>query len=102
MGKTFNGFVRLITGLPFRDTQCGFKLLRGKDARALALEMTEDGFAFDVELLLLARRRWLVLREVPVRWRNDEGSRVNPLRDSARMLLALPRIVATAGRYRRP
>jgi dolichyl-phosphate beta-glucosyltransferase len=100
MGKLFNGFVRLLTGIPFRDTQCGFKLLRGDAARALAARMREDRFAFDVELILLARRRGLALREIPVTWRNDAGSRVNPVRDSAQMLLALARIVARTGRYR--
>jgi dolichyl-phosphate beta-glucosyltransferase len=100
MGKTFNGFVRLATGIPIRDTQCGFKLLRGEDARALAKEMREDGFAFDVELVLLARRRGMRLREFPVTWRNDAGSRVSPVRDSVRMLASLGRIVGRTGRYR--
>lgn len=100
MGKTFNAFARLLTGIPFKDTQCGFKLLRGDAARALAAEMREDGFAFDVELVLLARRRGLAMREIPVRWRDDRGSRVNPLRDSLAMLVALVRIVRRCGRYR--
>jgi dolichyl-phosphate beta-glucosyltransferase len=100
MGKMFNAFVRLVTGIPFRDTQCGFKLLRGTHARSLAAEMRENGFSFDVELILLARRRGLQLLELPVRWRNDTGSRVNPVRDSAAMLVALARIVARTGRYR--
>ena len=100
MGKAFNGVMRMLSGVPFRDTQCGFKLLRGKDARAIALEMRENGFSFDVELILLARRRGLFVREIPVHWRNDAGSRVNPLRDSAAMLFALARIVARLGRYR--
>jgi dolichyl-phosphate beta-glucosyltransferase len=99
MGKIFNGFVRLLTGIPFRDTQCGFKLLRGDHARALAKEMRENGFSFDVELLLLARRRGLTVRELPVRWRNDFGSRVNPLRDSAEMLGSLVRILGRTGRW---
>lgn len=99
MGKAFNGVVQWVTGIPFRDTQCGFKLLRGDHARALATEMQEDGFSFDVELILLARKRGLVVREVPVRWRNDPGSRVNAVRDSARMLLGLRRILRRTGRY---
>jgi dolichyl-phosphate beta-glucosyltransferase len=99
MGKTFNAFVRLLTGIPFCDTQCGFKLLRGDEARALSGEMKEVGFAFDVELILLARRRGLEIREVPVTWRNDAGSRVNPVVDSLRMLAALPRILGRIGRY---
>ena len=100
MGKTFNAIVRLVTGLRVHDTQCGFKLLRGEDARAIAGEMREDGFSFDVELLLLAGRRGLTVREVPVTWRNDEGSRVSPIGDALAMLLSLPRIVGRTGRYR--
>lgn len=101
MGKTFNAIVRIVSGLNVRDTQCGFKLLRGEDARAIAGEMREDGFAFDVELLLLARRRGLEVREVPVTWRNDARSRVDPVEDAARMLIALPRILARTGRATR-
>ena len=100
MGKTFNALVRFLTGIPFCDTQCGFKLLRGEDARALAAEMREEGFAFDVELILLARRRGMEIREVPVTWRNDSRSRVDPIEDAWRMLWALPRILGRTGRYR--
>jgi dolichyl-phosphate beta-glucosyltransferase len=100
MGKAFNRFVRLLTGIPFRDTQCGFKLLRGEEARALAAEMREDGFSFDVELILLARRRGLAVHELPVRWRNDAGSRVSAVRDSWAMLISLGRILRRTGRYR--
>jgi dolichyl-phosphate beta-glucosyltransferase len=100
MGKAFNRIVRLVTGVPFRDTQCGFKLLRGGDARALAAEMREERFAFDVELILLARRRGLVVRELPVTWRHVDESRVSAVRDALRMLAALPRILARTGRYR--
>jgi dolichyl-phosphate beta-glucosyltransferase len=100
MGRTFNVFVRWVTGIPFRDTQCGFKLLGGEDARALAAQMREDGFSFDVELILLARRRGLTIREIPVTWRNVPASRVQPVVDSMRMLLSLPRILLRTGRYR--
>jgi dolichyl-phosphate beta-glucosyltransferase len=100
MGKTFNAFVRAASGIPIHDTQCGFKLLRGDAARALAGEMREDGFSFDVELVLLAARRGLRMKEMGVTWRNDAGSRVNPIRDSIRMLTSLFRIVRRTGRYR--
>jgi dolichyl-phosphate beta-glucosyltransferase len=63
--------------------------------------MREDGFAFDVELILLARRRGLVLREAPVRWRNDPGSRVSAAREAIAMFAALLGIVGRNGRYRR-
>jgi len=100
MGKLFNRIVRLLTGIPFRDTQCGFKVLRGEDARALAREMREDGFAFDVELILLARRRGLRVREFPVTWRHVDESRVSPVTDALRMLASLLPIVGRTGRYR--
>jgi dolichyl-phosphate beta-glucosyltransferase len=100
MGKTFNLILRAITGIPFRDTQCGFKLMRGEVARVLAGELREDGFAFDVELVLRANRNGFVVREIPVVWKNVEGSRVDPLSDSVRMLMALPRITGEVGRYR--
>jgi dolichyl-phosphate beta-glucosyltransferase len=62
--------------------------------------MHEDGFAFDVELLLLARRRALSIREIPVTWKNDDRSRVDAVGDSWRMLRALPGILRRTGRYR--
>ena len=97
MGKTFNGIMRGITGIPIRDTQCGFKLLRGEDARALAREMQEDGFSFDVEALYVARRLGLRIVEVPVVWRNDEASRVS-LGGGGAAFVDLIRIRLLAGR----
>jgi dolichyl-phosphate beta-glucosyltransferase len=74
-----------------RDTQCGFKLFRGAVARVLFRELTLTGFAFDVELLELAHRRF-ALREVPVAWAHADGSKVRPGIDAARMLRDLVRI----------
>jgi dolichyl-phosphate beta-glucosyltransferase len=84
MGKVFNRIVRALGLLPFSDTQCGFKLFRGDLARDLFSRARVDGFAFDVEILLLAKDRAVV--EVPVTWRNDPQSRVSPVRDGLRML----------------
>ena len=67
-GKVFNGIVRLATGLPFSDTQCGFKAFRMEAARPIFEHAQIDGFGFDVELLFLAQRAGLRLLEVPVRW----------------------------------
>jgi dolichyl-phosphate beta-glucosyltransferase len=87
-GKTFNRLVRLAGGVHgVHDTQCGFKLLRGDWARALAAELTVERFAWDVELIWLARRRGLRVVEVGVEWRNDPATRVHLVRDSGRMLL---------------
>lgn len=92
MGKTFNKIVRLVTGLDVVDSQCGFKLMRREVAALLFGEMRLDGFAFDVELLYLARRHGLKIAEVPVRWINDPASKVDPIRHSAEMLRDVLRI----------
>jgi dolichyl-phosphate beta-glucosyltransferase len=85
-GKVFNLVVRLATGLPFWDTQCGFKAFRMSVCRPLVEAATVDRFGFDVELLYLAFRAGLRLKEVPVRWDHNEGSKVSVLSDSFRML----------------
>ena len=85
-GRVFNLLVRLSTGLPFWDTQCGFKAFRLEACRPVLEAAQIDGFAFDVELLYLAHRAGLRIREVPVRWNHAEGSKVSFFRDSLRML----------------
>jgi len=86
MGKIFNRFVRLFAVGGIADTQCGFKLLDGAVARSLFAELTIDRFAYDVELVWLARRRGHAVREVGVRWANEPHSTVHPILDSLRML----------------
>lgn len=85
-GRIFNLAVRLATGLPFWDTQCGFKAFRMNVCRPLVEAATVDRFGFDVELLYLAFRAGLKLKEVPVRWDHNEGSKINLMSDSFRML----------------
>ena len=92
MGKTFNLLVRSLTGLPFADTQCGFKLMDRQRVRPLFERMVVDGFAFDVELLFLCMRLGLQVREVPVVWRNDPRSTVGLLGAPPRMLLDILRV----------
>jgi glycosyltransferase involved in cell wall biosynthesis len=76
-GRFFNVIVRLVTGLPYQDTQCGFKLYRADAAEAVFSRQKLDGFGFDVEDLFIARRLGLKAVEVPVRWANVEGTRVS-------------------------
>jgi glycosyltransferase involved in cell wall biosynthesis len=76
-GRLFNVIVRLVTGLPYQDTQCGFKLYRADAAEAVFSRQELDGFGFDVEDLFIARRLGLKAVEVPVRWANVEGTRVS-------------------------
>ena len=85
-GRVFNLIVRHATGMPFWDTQCGFKAFRLDVCRPILEQANTVGFAFDVELLLLAHRAGLRLREVPVRWNHAEGSKVRVVQDSLRML----------------
>jgi len=85
-GRIFNLAVRLATGLPFWDTQCGFKAFNMTVCRPLVEAATVDRFGFDVELLYLTHRAGLRLREIPVRWDHYEGSKISLGSDSFKML----------------
>jgi len=100
-GIVFNLMVRLFLGLRLQDTQCGFKLFHRERSRHAFEKQTTYGFGFDPELLFLAKRDGLKIREVPVRWSHAEGSKVQFLRDGIRMFFDLARIRwnAIAGRY---
>ena len=75
-GRCFNLVMRAVTGLPFRDTQCGFKLYRADAARQIFSRQKQEGFSFDVEDLLIAKKLGVRAVEVPVRWANVEGTKV--------------------------
>jgi glycosyltransferase involved in cell wall biosynthesis len=102
-GRVFNLIVRLATGLPFWDTQCGFKAFRMDVCRPIIEAATIDRFGFDVELIYVAYLAGLRLREQAVRWNHYEGSKVNVLRDSRRMIeeVRMIRRQARAGAYDR-
>jgi glycosyltransferase involved in cell wall biosynthesis len=85
-GRVFNLVVRLSTGLPFWDTQCGFKAFQLEVCRPLFQAASIDGFGFDVELLYLAQQAHLRMREIPVRWNHHGGSKVRFFHDSLTML----------------
>ncbi len=86
LGKAFNRFIVLLTGLPFKDTQCGFKLAHLPSVRPWLSELAVDRFAWDVEFLMLAMRRQIPIVEVPVIWRHEDGSKVRVVRDGLRMV----------------
>lgn len=92
MGKTFNLIIRALGVRGLRDTQCGFKLVRGDVGRVLGTELTIEGFAYDVELVWLARRHGHEVVEVGVVWADSPDSRVDPLRSSLAMLRDVVRI----------
>lgn len=92
LGKAGNVLVRWLAVPGIHDTQCGFKLFRGDAARELFGVARIDGFAFDIEILYLARRRGLPIAEVPVLWFNSPESKVSVVRDSLRVLWDLLRL----------
>lgn len=88
-GRLFNVFVRALTGLPVRDTQCGIKLFRRESTRRAFELQRVTGFGFDPELLFLIKRGGGKIVEVPVRWNNDPATKVHLFRDSTRMFCEL-------------
>jgi dolichyl-phosphate beta-glucosyltransferase len=92
MGKSFNALLRMLTGLPYRDTQCGFKLFRLETTHVLFEMQRIDGFAFDAELCVNATALGLRIAEVPVAWIDDLDTKVTLVRSSARMARDLVRI----------
>jgi glycosyltransferase involved in cell wall biosynthesis len=92
MGRTFNTIIRTLTGLPFHDTQCGFKLMDRLRVRPFFEKMVVDRFAFDVELLFLCVRFGLSVEELPVIWVNAAGSKVSILADPINMILDVLRV----------
>jgi glycosyltransferase involved in cell wall biosynthesis len=100
-GIGFNLMVRGFLGLPLQDTQCGFKLFHRNKTRRIFELLTTSGFGFDPEVLFIAQRQGLKIREVPVRWSHAEGSKVRFLKHATVMFLDLVRIRwnALTGKY---
>jgi dolichyl-phosphate beta-glucosyltransferase len=92
LGRIFNAFVNVLCVPGIRDTQCGFKLFTRKAADLIFSRQYIDGFAFDCELLHIAKKHGLVIKEIPVNWKNVEGSKVNLLIDPLYMFLEIVRI----------
>jgi len=101
MGRGFNLIVRVLAVPTVQDTQCGLKCFTRQAARELLSRQTVEGFGFDVELLFLARKLGYRIVEVPVTWRHVPASRVDPFRDTLRMLMDVVqvRINDWRGRY---
>jgi glycosyltransferase involved in cell wall biosynthesis len=91
-GRLFNLAMRLIAGLPYWDTQCGFKLFEGAPAREIFRRQRLERFGFDAEVLFIAQKLKYRIVEVPVRWSHAEGTKVRMLRDSVGMFLDLLRV----------
>lgn len=101
-GVAHRGFLlaaRLVLGLRCADPQCGAKVIRGDDYRAVAGRLVEDGMAFDSELLAALAHDGAVWTEVPVTWIQKKGSRVSLWRDGFRMIASLLRIRRMRGSW---
>jgi dolichyl-phosphate beta-glucosyltransferase len=93
MGKSLNRMLHMMgVSEEFQDTQCGFKLLDGELARMMFRQMEIDRFAFDIELLMLAKTLEVKVLEVGVHWEDQPFSSVRPIRDSTRTLLDILRV----------
>lgn len=79
MGAVYASIARKISGLPLSDFNCGFKLIRGEVARTLLSTCRSDRWAWDVEVIAIAVKRGLIVRAVPVTWRQGDRSSVRPL-----------------------
>jgi len=101
VGRFFNLVMRVVTGLPFRDTQCGFKLIEAAAARQVFPRQLLDGFGFDVEVLFIAKSLNYRCLEIGVRWDNVEGTKVSAWRGLLAFLDILKvRWNGLRGRYR--
>ena len=103
-GRIFNMLLRVVLGLRFRDTQCGFKAFRREAAQRIFPLQRIERWGFDPEILFLARRMGLQTVEVPVVWAHSEGTRLHPFRDGLRMFGDVMRIRwnALTGAYSTP
>ncbi len=102
-GRCFNGVTRLVMGLPYEDTQCGFKAFKRPAAQVIFRLQRIERWGFDPEILFIARKLGYTVREVAVTWGHDERSRISYLKDGMKMLeeMALIRGNSLAGRYDR-
>ena len=91
-GRIFNLALRVVLGLPYRDTQCGFKAFTRTAAQAIFPHQHIERWGFDPEILFLARKFGMKVEEVPVEWAHSEGTRINPLRDGIRMFIEMLRV----------
>ena len=92
LGRAFNLALKVVLGLSFKDTQCGFKALKQQAARDIFGRQIIRRWGFDPEILFLARQLGYKTEEIPVAWAHDERSKINPIKDGMNMLLDLFRI----------
>ena len=92
IGKVFNKMVQLLAVWGIKDTQCGFKMFTKKAANIIFKRQRIYGWAFDVELLFIAKKYRLKIKEMPVTWINEGDSRVSPIKSSIQMFIQIFKI----------
>lgn len=92
LGRLFNLALKVILGLNFKDTQCGFKAFRRRAGQAIFCRQLITGWGFDPELLFLARALGCKTEEIPVAWAHDHLSKINPIVDGLKMFADLFKI----------
>ena len=97
-GRCFNKLTRTVMGLPFRDTQCGFKAFKREAAQTIFRLQTIERWGFDPEILFIARKLKYKVAEVPVTWGHDERSRMSYLKDGLQMLREMAEIRSNSAR----
>jgi len=100
-GRIFNLALRILLGLQYRDTQCGFKAFTRRAAQTIFPLQHIERWGFDPEILYLARKFGLKIQELPVQWAHRDGTRINPLRDGIRMFVEILKIrwYSITGKY---
>jgi dolichyl-phosphate beta-glucosyltransferase len=103
-GRVFNLILRIVLGLKFKDTQCGFKAFTQAAAQAVFSRQRIERWGFDPELIFLSHKLGYKVVEVPVAWAHDEKSTIHPLRDGMRMFVEVLKIRWNdlAGKYASP
>jgi len=101
LGRIFNLALRILLGLQYRDTQCGFKAFTRRAAQTIFPLQHIERWGFDPEILYLARKFGLKIQELPVQWAHRDGTRINPLRDGIRMFVEILKIrwYSITGKY---
>jgi len=100
-GRVFNLLLRVLLGVKFKDTQCGFKAFTRRAAMAIFPLQRIERWGFDPEILFIAQKHGFKIVEVPVAWAHDPGTRISPLRDGTRMFFEMLKIRwnAWSGKY---
>lgn len=102
-GRIFNLLLRIILGLKYKDTQCGFKAFTRKAAHQIFTRQMIDRWGFDPEILFLAEKYGFKVSEVPVEWAHDNRSKINPVTDGAKMFVEMLKVrwADATGKYDR-